>query len=286
MRRICCPVRARAVCRLVNHEVGIDCKALVTSGPLFNLDNVRGGVIEFGLAPSDLHYHAVNESGPFTFVDATYENLRSVLSLHGEPLTLIARRDAGIRSLADLPGKRTNLGAPGSAERALMATLLRAQRWGSAAFGLAEGLPAAQQSLSLCHGRIQVMVYYGPHPDPGLDQTTALCEATLVDVGDGEIDKLIAENSYLSKQTIAGSTYASLPDSVNSFGTTVTLITSIDTEGGTVRDVVRSVLVNFPWLARTHPTLRTLQPGDMVRRGLAAPLHDGALRYYSEIGIL
>ena len=68
---------ARALCRVLTREGGATCGALVTSGAMFNLENVRGGAIEFGIAQSDLHHHAVNKSGAFAFVDATYGNLRS-----------------------------------------------------------------------------------------------------------------------------------------------------------------------------------------------------------------
>ena len=143
----------------MNRDGEANCAAFETSGRLFNLDNVRVGAIEFGVAPSDLHFHAVRKSGSFEFVDSTYENLRSVVSLHGEPLTVIARRDSGIRNLSDLQRRRVNLGSPGSPKRALMTMLMASQGWTRASFGLAEELPVNQQSLSLCHGRIQRGTY-------------------------------------------------------------------------------------------------------------------------------
>ena len=277
---------ARALCRIVNRHGEANCTAFETSGALFNLDNVRGGAIEFGVAPSDLHFHAVNKSGPFEFVDATYENLRSVLSLHGEPLTVIARRDSGIRDLSDLRRRRVNLGSPGSPERALMMMLMASQGWTRASFLLAEELPVDQQSLSLCHGRIEAMVYYGTHPNAALEQTTSLCDATLVNITGAAVDKLVAANPYFSMQRIERGTYSGVYDAADSFGTTVTIVTSADIDDGVVRDFVRAILADLARLSRSHPALKLLDPAVMVRRGLSAPLHDGARRYYSEIGLL
>ena len=130
------------------------------------------------------------------------------------------------------------------------------------------------------------MVYYGAHPNAALEQTTSLCDATLVSAAGPAIDKLVAENPYLSTQTIPGGTYASVSERVVSFGTTVTVVTSVDTDDGIVRDFVRSVMNNLPTLARIHPAFKSLDAGAMARRGLTAPLHDGALRYYSEAGIM
>ncbi len=167
-----------------------------------------------------------------------------------------------------------------------MTMLMTAQGWTRATFSLTQELPVDQQSLSLCHGRVQAMVYYGTHPNAALDQTTSLCDATLVNIVGPAIDKLIAANPYLSKQTIPSGTYTSVGDRVDTFGTTVTVITSAEVDDGTVRDLVRSIVVNLPTLARIHPAFNSLEPGVMARRGLTAPLHDGAVRYFSEIGIM
>ena len=83
-----------AICRLVNKnrkEHGIRCSAESTGGSVYNINTVRAGELEFGVAQSDWQYHAYN--GTSKFADAgAYEGLRAVFSVHPEPFTLIARK--------------------------------------------------------------------------------------------------------------------------------------------------------------------------------------------------
>ncbi|MEX2407956.1 MAG: TAXI family TRAP transporter solute-binding subunit, partial [Rhodovibrionaceae bacterium] len=109
-----------AICRLVNKnrkEHGIRCSVESTGGSVYNVNTIREGELEFGVAQSDIQhksYHGESE----TFADqGPFEDLRAVFSLHPEPFTVVARSDSGIKDFADLKGKRVNIGNPGSGQR-------------------------------------------------------------------------------------------------------------------------------------------------------------------------
>ena len=96
-----------AICRLVNKdrkEHGIRCSAESTGGSIYNINTIRAGELEFGVAQSDWQYHAYN--GTSTFKDAgAFKDLRAVFSVHPEPVTILARSDAGIKNITDVEGK-------------------------------------------------------------------------------------------------------------------------------------------------------------------------------------
>ncbi len=102
----------RAICRAIGTSIeGETCQTKRIEGrdaaePLAVLGEVRNGAIEIGIVQSDWLHHAFTGSGPVEFMDVGFENLRILLLLHGEPFTVVARRDAGISKLADLAGKR------------------------------------------------------------------------------------------------------------------------------------------------------------------------------------
>lgn len=135
-----------AICRLMNQtrrEHGIRCSVESTGGSVFNVNAIRGGELEFGVAQSDVQFNA--HSGKGNFADAgPNENLRAVFSLHPEPLTVVARADAGISNFEDLKGKRVNVGNPGSGQRALMDILLAHVGWTIGDFSLAAELAPAE----------------------------------------------------------------------------------------------------------------------------------------------
>lgn len=277
----------RGICRLVNRGApGTTCRAVATDGARFNLANVRSGAFEFGLVRSDLHFHAVNGSGPFTYVDESYENLRSVMSLNAEPFTIVVRRDSGITRLGDLAGRRVNIGDPGSDQRRAMDLVMAAMGWNTDSFSLAGELPAAQQSLALCHGRIEAVVYAVGHPHDAIAQAAELCDAVLVPVAGEAIDRLVAEHPYLFPVAVPAGTYAGMSEPVRSFGVRTTLVAGVDVPAETVHALVAAVGDQLDRLRRMHPVLADVQPGAMAGEGLFAPLHDGAARYYRERGWL
>ena len=108
-----------AICRLVNRgraEHGIRCGVESTGGSVFNINAIRGGELEFGVAQSDWQFHAFNGTSQFED-QGPFEELRAVFSVHPEPFTVVARADAGIENFEDLQGKRVNIGNPGSGQR-------------------------------------------------------------------------------------------------------------------------------------------------------------------------
>lgn len=281
----------RALCRAISRsKQAMSCEVERIVGrdaaePLAVLANLRDGAIDIGVAPSDWLSHAYNASGPVEFMDARFENLRTLMLLHGEPFTVVARRDAGITGLADLVGKRVNIGVPGSDQRVVMQQVMAAMGWSRASFTLADELTGPEQSLALCHDRIQAMVAIVAHPDTGLAKTMALCDAELVEVAGAEIDGLIAEKSYFSIAEIPAETYENQASVVKTFGIRVAAVVTEDMPDTTAYDIVQSVLGNFDRFKRFHPAWRQLQPRDMKSDGESVPMHPGAIKKFSESGM-
>ena len=277
----------RSICRLVERAVvDTGCQPVETEGSLFNLSNVLSGGLELGLAQSDWHYNAVTKTGPFEFVASNYDDLRSLFSVHSEIFTVVARRDAGVESFEDLKGKRVNIGNPGSGHRANMELVMAAKGWTMADFLVAQEMTAAEHVLALCHDRIQALVYTVGHPNPSIGKALGLCGAKLVNVTGPAIEKLIAENPYYSWAAIPAGVYPASPDPVRGFGVRATLVTTTDVDPELVYRIVKAVFEDLETFKSYHPAFQTLEPKRMITEGLTAPLHEGAVRYYREAGLM
>ena len=277
----------RAICSLVNagsEQHGTVCSAPPTAGSIANLEDIRNREIPFGVAQSDWQFHAYNGSGRFEQAGPD-EDLRALFSVHGEPFTVVARRDAGIKNLDDLPAKRVNIGNPGSGQRGTMEVVMAAKGWERSVFALANELPASQQSLALCHDRVQAMVYTVGHPNASVAQAADLCDAIIVEVKDEAIDALVDEHPFYAYVQVPGGLYAGNPDPVTTFGVKATVVTSAQVDADTVYTVVKSVFDRLDDFKKFHPAFATLTPQQMVADGLSAPLHEGALKYYREQGL-
>jgi len=282
----------RALCRVIKRSIqGASCEAKQIEGrdqaePLAVLNNVRNGAIEIGIVQSDWIHHAYKGSGPAKFGDEKYTNLRTLFVLHGEPFTVVARQDARITKLDDLAGKRVNIGQPRSRQRVVMEQVMAAKGWTRDTFQVADELAGPEQSLALCHNRIQAMVVTVAHPDPDIRKTLKLCGAEIVEIAGQAIDKLIAQEPYFTVITIPAGTYETQADTVKSFGARVAAVTSEDMPEDLVYAVVKAVFENLDSFKRLHPGLGHLQAKDLMKNGVTAPLHPGAVRYFREAGLM
>ena len=275
-----------AICRLVNkgrRDHGVRCSVESTGGSVYNINTIREGELEFGVAQSDWQFHAYNGSSKFE-ENGPFEGLRAVFSVHPEPFTVVARADAGITTFADLEGKRVNIGNPGSGQRGTMEVLMEALGWSNDNLALATELKAAEQSAALCDNQIDAMVYTVGHPSGSIQEATTACDSVLVEVSGAEVDALIADNPYYRSATIPGGMYRGNDGDTQTFGVGATFVTSADVSEETVYTLVSAVFENFEDFKKLHPAFANLVPEEMATAGLSAPLHPGAEKYYREQG--
>src|SRR5210317_1490826 len=170
-----------AICRLVNKDRkshGIRCSAESTGGSVYNINTVRAGELEFGVAQSDWQYHAYNGTSKFQEAGA-FDGLRAVFSVHPEPFTLIARKGSGIAKFEDLKGQKVNVGNPGSGQRATMEVVMDAFGMKMDDFALAAELKGSEMAQALCDGKIDAMIYTIGHPAAAVTEAATTCDVEL-----------------------------------------------------------------------------------------------------------
>ena len=274
-----------AICRLVNKDRathGIRCSVESTGGSVFNINTIKAGELDMGVAQSDVHYNA--SKGESQFKDGPFKELRAVMSLHPEPFTVLARKEANIKQFTDFKGKRFNVGNPGSGTRSSMEELLGAMGWKMSDFSLAAELKADEHGPALCDGKIDGFFYGVGHPSANIQDPTTVCGAKLVSLTGPAVDKLVKAKPYYGYATIPANLYPNNPQETRTFGVLATLVSSSKVPSESVYAVVKAVFDNFDEFKKLHPALAVLDPKAMVKDGLSAPLHDGAVKYYKEKG--
>ncbi len=276
-----------AICRLVNKDRkthNIRCSVESTGGSVFNVNTIKAGELDLGATQSDVQYNAVK--GLTQFKDGAHSDLRAVFSLHPEPFTVLARKEANIKTFADFKGRKFNVGNPGSGTRASMEELLAAMGWKLGDFSLASELKADEHGAALCDGKIDGFFYGVGHPSANIQDPTTSCAAKLVSLTEPAIDKLVKDKPYYAYATIPGGLYPNNAADTKTYGVLATMVSSSKVPADTVYAVVKGVFDNFDEFKKLHPALAILSPEHMIKDGLSAPLHEGAIRYYKEKGWL
>ena len=274
-----------AICRLVNKmrkETGIRCSAESTGGSIYNINTLRAGELEFGVAQSDWQYHAYRGTSKFEKSGA-FEGLRAVFSVHPEPVTIIARDDSGISNITDLKGKRVNIGNVGSGTRGTWEVIEEAMGWERSDLMLASELKSAETGQAVCDNKIDSYFWLVGHPSALTQESLATCAAHLVHAVAPEIDKLVAERPYYRVANIPAGMYNNQED-IKTFGVGATFVSSADVPDEVVYTVVKAVFDNFDQFKKLHPAFGNLKEAEMITDSLSAPLHPGAQKYYQERG--
>jgi len=278
-------VVGQSICRLVNRgtaDHNLKCTAPSTGGSIANINAIKAGDMDMGVAQSDWQFHAFNGSSQFE--GDAFEGERAVFSVHGEPFTVIARADAGITSFADLKGKRVNIGNPGSGQRATMEVVMDALGWTLDDFALASELKPAEQAAALGDNKVDAIIYTVGHPNGSIQEAVSTVDAVLVPVTGPEIDQLIADNPFYAAATVPGGMYKGSDNDTSTFGVKATFVTADTVDEDTVYQVVKAVFDNFDRFKKLHPAFANLKEEEMIKDGLSAPLHPGAAKYYAERG--
>jgi TRAP transporter TAXI family solute receptor len=277
-----------AICRIVNLADAEDpakrCQAIESDGAVANVAKVSSGEATFGLTQSDLAYGAFRGRGPFAAIGPNRE-LRTVIALHRESFTVIARADSSIYNFEDLRGRRIGIGKSGAGYTFTRDVVLSFYGWTISDFDRTLELGPAEQNETLCDNQVDAIIFEAAHPDGLTQEATSRCQARLVRVEGPPIDRLLAAHSYYVASVIPGGMYEGNQAKIPTFGTQTVLVTSARQPDELAYAVVKAVLEGLADFRRMHPSLQTLESKDMVPSEAVMPIHPGALAYYREAGL-
>jgi TRAP transporter TAXI family solute receptor len=275
----------RAICEIVDRDMdknGESCSVEGTPGSVYNVDAIRSAELEFGIVQSDVAYAAYNGEGEFT--EKSFRELSSFLVLYPELVTIIARRDSGIHQIADLAGRRINVGRRGSGTHATWDTIRAAFGWTNAQKVQTTELPADAAARALCAGEIDASLLVVGHPSATVRAQLATCATDFVAVNGPVIDALLARTPYLSEGLILGHFYGSTADTP-SFGGNAVLMTSTRVDARVVAPLARAIVAHIGDLRTSYLALGNLTVYATTGGNLPAPLHPAASQVYKDLGL-
>lgn len=263
---------------------GLVAVAQTANGSVANVEAVGAGRLESGFSQSDVAYWAHSGNGIFRDADA-HPNLRVIAGLYPETVHLVARRDAAIRSPADLQGKRVSLDEPGSG------TLVDA-RLVLQAYGLTEAdlepeyIKPELAGERLQDGALDAFFIVAGHPVTSIQRLAETTDIVIVPIDGVERRTLLEQYQFFSGGVIEGGTYRGVGETPT-ISVRAVWVTRSDLDSELIYGVTRAL-----W---NESARRLLDDGHIKGReitlenalkGLALPLHPGAERYYREKGMI
>jgi TRAP transporter TAXI family solute receptor len=263
---------------------GLVAIAQSSNGAVANVDAINAGTVESGFVQSDVAYWAYSGTGIYEGKDKV-ENLRAIANLYPESIHLVARKDAGIKSVKDLAGKRVSLDEPGSGTLVDARIILDA-------YGLSEDdLQAEYVKPSMAveqmrEGELDAFIFVAGYPTGSVAELCAAVSCELVPIDGPEVDRLLDEVQFFAKDVIPAGTYEGVPE-------TPTL--SVGAQWAVGAQVDEDLVYGITKALWHENARKLLDDGhakghsitlDAALHGIAIPLHPGAARYYREVGLI
>ncbi len=268
---------------------GLIAVAQLTQGSVENATQIESGKLDSGFVQADVAHWMYLGQWIFSGKKPA-RKLRAIANLYTESVQLVARRGAGIRSVADLKGKRVSIGEPGSGTEVDAKVVL-------GGFGLTEAKlnvqhlgPVSSADL-IRQGKLDAFFLVSGAPSSAIselfDATAATPAAvTLVPISGEGAARIRGAHPFYTESVITGGTYRGIPPTVT-IGVSAEWLVSEDADAGLVYEITRALWNKSArdLLDSGHPEGRNIRL-ETALEDLAVPLHPGAERFYREIGLI
>jgi uncharacterized protein len=259
--------------------------AQASNGSLANVNAIAGGSLEAGLSQSDVATWAYTGTGAFEGKPKVTD-LRLIANLYPESIHLVVKKGSGIKSVADLKGKRVALDEPGSG------TLIDA-RLVLAAYGVKESdlkpeyIKPNQAGDKLKDGSLDAFFFVGGAPAGAIAELASSGTGIeLVPLGGPQAEALRKSSPWFAVDNIAANTYKDVP-AVTTLAVGAQLVTSAKLDTETVYQITKAMYSDATQktLAAGHAKGKYITKENAVQ-GAGIPFHPGAEKFYREVGLL
>ena len=277
------PISATVV-NLWNEQIeGMRAVATPSGGGIDNLNQAYDGEAQIGIAISSLVYQA--QEGLGAFEDYANENLRIFAGLYINPNQVVVTRNSGVNGLADLAGKRISVGAAGATtvDEAIVHLGLQGKTLDDIRAEYMDTSAAADAMSNKLLDGVWVMAGI---PNSAVTQIMTTTDSMLMPITPDEVEQLKAEYPWYAACEIPADTYPGQTEAVPTSGVKLTLFITADVDEETVYQMARVFWENWDELCAAHAALRMADPKQACSDIAGVAIHDGAARYYKEIGLL
>ena len=262
-----------AFAEILNKEIpGMNASAQSTGATVANINMLKEGSVDLAIVQNDITYYAVN--GTEMFKDKKVDNIRGIATLYPETCQFVTLESSGIKSIADLKGKRVAVGAAGSGVEANVRQIL-------AAYGIdysdikAHYLSFAEGANALKDGNIDVACLTAGYPTASVQDIASQHKVRLLPVDGDKADALIEKYPFYTKTTIPAGTYAGFDEEIPTVSVMAMLVCTDKVDDKLGGDIAKAIFSNLDRLQAAH-SVGKLITKEGAMKGMPLPMNKGA----------
>ncbi|MGE5703841.1 MAG: TAXI family TRAP transporter solute-binding subunit [Clostridia bacterium] len=273
-----------AMAKLWTEKNNVQAVAQTTSGGVANVNILKKQEAEVAFVENGIVYFAQN--GTEMFKDKKVDNLRGLTYLYPNVIQFVVKADANINSINDLKGKRFVPGSVGSSTEANARIILNA-------YGMdyrerkdltVDYMGFSEAAEALKNGQIDGFAVSGGLPTASIMDVATSADIKILSIDKDAIAKIKKDFPFYDEFSIPKDTYKNQSADVTTVSVANLLVVRQDLPEDFVYGLTKSMYENLPQLIATHKAIKDLTK-EAALNGMIIPLHEGAKKYYKEIGL-
>ncbi|MBO4949475.1 MAG: TAXI family TRAP transporter solute-binding subunit [Clostridia bacterium] len=270
---------------ILAEKTGIKVDAISTGASKANIQSIQLGEVDMAVVQNDVMYYAY--TGTDLFTGEQTQDFQAMAILYPELCQIIASKESGIETVADLAGKRVSVGDAGSGVEFNAKQILEA-------YGIDMDKDIQKQNLgfgpsadALRDGKIDAFFCVAGIPTTAITDLAMGTDITVVAVEDDKFASLKEKYGFYTQQAVPAGTYNGMEEDVMTVAVMATYIVDKDLPEKAVYDLTKAMFENKDAIAAAHVKGAELNAETAID-GIPAevPLHPGAAKHYKEIGVL
>jgi len=268
-----------AMAEIINNNVAdVNATAVTSGASVANINMLATDEVQMAFVQNDIAFYAYN--GVEMFKDKQQANVRAVATLYNETIQVVTLASAGVKSLADLKGKRVAVGAAGSGAEVNARQVLEAT--GITYKDISpQYLSFAEAANGLRDGNTDVAFLTAGAPTAAVRDVAAQKEVVIIPVPKNIADKLIAKYPFYVRVKIPKDTYSKQTADVDTVTVKSILVTNASLDEELVYNVTKAIFTNLDRLILAHAQGKNISRTTALE-GLPIPVHPGADRFFKE----
>lgn len=265
-----------ALAELLNQNIkGMNASAQSTGASVANVNMLKDGSVDLAFIQNDISYYAAN--GKEMFKDNKVDSLRGIAALYPETIQFVTTQDKGIKTIADLKGKKVAVGASGSGAEANCRQILEANGITYNDIDV-QYLSFGEAADALKDGNVDVGVVVAGYPTAAIQDLAANRSAAIVNLDEKTIDTLMKKYPYYTKMTIPKGTYPGQDADVQTVAVKCIIVGTDKINDDLGGQIAKAIYEHLDRMKAAHAVGKYITK-DTALEGMSIKMNAGAEKY-------
>ncbi|MDP2132160.1 MAG: TAXI family TRAP transporter solute-binding subunit [Sulfuritalea sp.] len=261
---------------------GAKTSAQVTKASVENLNLLQAGRGEIAFTLGDSLADAW-KGEPEVGFKTPLNKLRTIAAIYPNYIQIVANADSGIKTLADLKGKRVAVGAPKSGTELNARAIFKGAGMSYKDFAKVEYLPFGESVELMKNRQLDATLISAGLGVAAIRDLATSVKIVIVSVPADVVAK-IGEAAYQAG-TVPANTYNGQTEATPTVAIQNFLVSHEGVSTDAAYKMTKAIFDNLPELQAAHAAAKAITR-ENAAKAPPAPLHPGAEKYYKEVGLI